>query len=313
MTAVRQRQALRDAAQWCARLGADPDCQTTRQQWQAWHQHDAVNQWAWQRLEAFHAELSGVPAALAQRTLATAPLVPGRRTVLKGMLLGLGLSGLAWTGYRQTPLWLADVRTATGERRDLLLQDGTRLTLNTATAADIRYEANQRLIILRAGEIMLETGKDPRPLSVRSKHGDMRALGTRFSVRQLDELTQLDVIEQAVAVRNQAQAAPLRVEAGMSLRFGSGPLPTPQTLDPNRAEWVNGSLVIDNWPLKRVLNELQRYRPGFIECADDIAHLRLSGAYPLDDTTRALAAIAQVLPVRIETRTRYWVRVRGLG
>ncbi|MNJ35574.1 fec operon regulator FecR [compost metagenome] len=313
MNAVSQRQALRDAAQWHARLGAAPECLQTRQQWQAWHQHDAVHQWAWQRLEAFHAELRGVPAALAQRTLLTAPPLPGRRTVLKGMVLGLGVSGLAWTGYRQTPRWLADVRTSTGERRDLLLQDGTRLTLNTATAVDIRYDANQRLIILHAGEIMLETGKDPRPLSVRSKHGEMQALGTRFSVRQQDELTELDVIEQAVAVRNQAETTPLQVEAGMSLRFGYGPLPTPQPLDPDRAEWVNGKLVIDDWPLKRVLNELQRYRPGFIDCADDVAHLRLSGAYPLDDTTRALAAIARVLPVRVETRTRFWVRVRHLG
>lgn len=313
MNAARQRQALRDAAQWYARLGAAPQCPQIRQQWQAWHQHDALHQWAWQRLESFHTELRGVPAALAQRTLATAPVLPGRRTLLKGMVLGLGVSGLAWTGYRQTPLWLADVRTSTGERRELVLQDGTRLTLNTATAVDIRFEADQRLIILRAGEIMLQTGKDPRPLSVRSKHGDMRALGTRFSVRQLDDLTELDVIEHAVAVRNQADAMPLRVEAGMCLRFGYGPLPTPQRLDPNRAEWVNGSLVIDDWPLNRVLDELQRYRPGFIDCADDVAQLRLSGAYPLDDTTRALAAIAQVLPVRIETRTRYWVSVRRLG
>ncbi|MNP56357.1 fec operon regulator FecR [compost metagenome] len=99
----------------------------------------------------------------------------------------------------------------------------------------------------------------------------------------------------------------------MCLRFGSGPLPPAQPLDPNRAEWVNGRLVIDNWPLGRVLDELQRYRPGFIDCAKDVAQLRVSGAFPLDDTSRALEAIAQALPVRIETRTRFWVRVRSLG
>ncbi|MDN7143695.1 FecR domain-containing protein [Pseudomonas sp. JQ170] len=313
MTAARQRQALRDAAQWHACLGAAPECRQTQQNWQAWHQSDAMHQWAWQRLEAFNAELRGVPVAVAQRALAADPVMPARRTLLKGLVLGLGVSGLAWTGYRQTPQWLADVRTATGERRELTLHDGTRLTLNTASAVDIRYTANQRLIVLHAGEIMLQTGKDSRPLSVLSPHGEMRALGTRFSVRLDDELTELDVIEQAVEVRNQTTAVPRRVEAGMSLHFGHGPLPLPRPLDPNRAEWVNGSLVIDDWPLHRVLTELQRYRPGFIDCARDVAHLRLSGAYPLDDTTRALAAIAQVLPVRIETRTRFWVRVRGLG
>jgi len=207
---------------------------------------------------------------------------------------------------------LADLRTSTGERRTRVLQDGTQLTLNTATAVDIRYDAGQRLILLRAGEIMLTTGKDPRPLTVRSQHGDMRALGTRFNVRQEGDFTELDVLEHAVAVHNHSAVEPLRVEAGMSLRFGSGALPRPQPVDVNRAQWLQGRLVIDGWPLARVLEALQRYRPGFIECADEVANLRVSGAYPLDDTTRALAAIAQALPVRIEMRTRYWVRVRAL-
>lgn len=313
MNPAGQRLALSDAAQWHARLGAAPGCQQTYREWQAWHQHDPAHQWAWQRLEAFHAELRGVPAALAQRTLATDLPQPGRRSVLKGLALGLGASGLAWAGYRQSPVWLADVRTATGERRALKLQDGTRLTLNTASAVDIQYGATQRLIILRAGEIMLQTASDPRPLRVRSQQGEMLALGTRFSVRQLGEQTELDVLEHAVAVSNRPGAAPRRVEAGTSLRFGDGPLPAPQPLDPNRSTWLEGRLVIDDWPLRQVLNELQRYRPGFIECTDAVAALRLSGAFPLDDTGRALAAIAQVLPVRIETRTRFWVRVRGLA
>jgi transmembrane sensor len=313
MTATQQRQALRDAAQWHARLSAGTDNPAIYEQWQAWHQGDAIHQWAWLRLEAFHAELRSVSATVAQRTLVVEPPLAGRRTVLKGLVLGLGVSGLAWTGYRQTPLWLADVRTVTGERRELRLADGTQLTLNTDSAVDIRYDPQQRLIILRAGEIMVATAKDARPLSVRSQQGEMRALGTRFSVRQLDGQTELDVLEHAVAVRNRADAEPLRVEAGMSLRFGTGPLPQPQMLDPNRSEWVNGRLVIDNWPLGQVLDELQRYRPGFIECAKEVAQMRLSGAFPLDDSARALEAIARALPVRIETRTRFWVRVRPLA
>lgn len=306
-----QRVALRDAANWYARLGAAPDCSGTRHQWQAWLEQDAMHQWAWQRLERLQSELHGLPPALTRDTLASDLEQPARRLLLKGLVLGTGVSALAWSGYRQSPLWLADLRTATGERRRILLADGTQLILNTASAVDIRFSAEQRLILLHAGEILVATAKDPRPLSVRSRHGHMRALGTRFSVRQEDNCTELQVLEHAVAVRNRAGAAELRVEAGMGLRFADGPLPAAQPLDPNGAEWANGRLVIDNWRLDRTLAELQRYRPGFIQCADDVAHLRLSGAYPLDDTDRTLAAIAKVLPVRIDQRTRYWIKVRG--
>lgn len=309
MNAAEQRLALRDAAQWHARLGAAPDCVQTRQQWQAWHQHDALHQWAWQRLENLQAELLGVPGPLARRALANGVAQPSRRTLLKGLVLGLGVSGLAWTGYRQAPIWLADQRTAIGERRSLTLPDGTRLMLNTASAVDIRFDAEQRLIVLRAGEILLETAKDARPLKVRSAHGEMRALGTRFSVRQHPAYTELNVLEHAVAVRNDLSDEERRVEAGLRLIFDQGPLPAPQPADPNQAQWQNGRLVIDNWRLDRALDELQRYRPGIITCAEEVAGLRLSGAYPLDDTDRALAAIAQALPVQIETRTRFWARV----
>ncbi|QLF93496.1 FecR domain-containing protein [Pseudomonas sp. ABC1] len=305
-----QRQALRDAAQWHARLGAAPDCARTREQWQAWYGHADIHQWAWQRLELLQSELQGLPGPLARRALGRGVAQPMRRTVLKGLVLGLGVSGLAWSGYRQAPVWLADLRTRTGERRSLVLSDGTRLTLNTASAVDIRFDAGQRLLVLRAGEILVETGKDPRPFKVRSAHGEMRALGTRFSVRQFADHTALDVQQHAVAVRNAPDAAEVRVDAGMGLDFADGPLPAPRLSDPSHGAWSQGRLVIDDWRLDRVLAELQRYRPGFIECADEVAGLRLSGAYPLDDTDRALAAIVQALPVRVEMRTRYWVRVR---
>ena len=70
MNPAGQRQALRDAAQWHARLGAAPDCPATRQQWQNWYQGDDLHQWAWQRLEHLQAELRGLPGPLARRTLA---------------------------------------------------------------------------------------------------------------------------------------------------------------------------------------------------------------------------------------------------
>ncbi|WP_437879799.1 FecR domain-containing protein [Pseudomonas sp. LRF_L74] len=309
MSPAEQRLALRDAAQWHARLGAEPDSAHIHQQWQAWHQQSDLHRWAWQRLENLQAELQGLPGPLARRTLGS-NVQATRRTLLKGLVLGLGVSGLGWSGYRNAPVWLADLRTSTGERRDLALVDGTRLILNTASAVDIRFEPTQRLIILRAGEILIETAKDPRPFRVRSAHGEMRALGTRFSVRQYDDHTRLNVLEHAVAVRNAADPTEVRVEAGMQLDFDQGPLPAPHAAEPNQTAWSQGRLVIDNWRLDRTLAELQRYRPGFIGCADYIASLRLSGAYPLDDTDRALAAIAQALPVRIETRTRYWVSVK---
>ena len=308
MTLSDRHLALRAAAQWHARLCAMPHCQTTREQLQDWLLADPLHPWAWQRVERLQAGLQGISGGLARYTLSTDASARGRRALLKGMLFGLGAAGLAWGGYQRSPVWLADLRTAIGERRNLLLADGSRLFLNTGSAVDIRYDADQRLILLRAGEILVETAADPRPLSVRSPHGDMRALGTRFGIRLFDDHTRLSVLEHAVAVSNASAGTPLRVDAGMGLDFDTGPLPAPHVTDVSQGAWSQGRLVVDDWRLDRTLAELERYRRGFIRCDESIAGLRVSGVYPLDDIDRTLQVIAQALKLQMHTRTRFWTR-----
>ena len=304
-----QRKALREAAQWHARLHAARDCADNRRQWQVWLDQSPLHGWAWERLERLQADLAGVPGPLARHTLVAGHGELGRRTLLKGLVLGLGVSGAVWTGYRHSPFWLAGVRTGKGERRSLTLEDGTRLTLNTDSAVDIRYSADQRLIELVEGEIAVYTASDPRPLRVHTVHGRMRALGTRFNVRLHADRTELIVIEHAVAVHNAASEHEVRVDAGMALTFNSGPLSEPRAADLASTEWREGQLVLDGWPLRSALAELQRYRPGVLSCSDDVAQLRLAGVYPLDDTDRALVAIAGALKLKVNTWTRYWVRL----
>ena len=300
--------ALREAAQWHARLGAAPQCSQTLSQLQAWLVLDPLHQWAWARVERLQTNLQGIPGALARQTIGEDAVLVGRRTLLKGGVLGLGMAGLVGTGYFHSPEWFADLRTGVGERRDVTLADGTRLSLNTGTAVDIRYGANHRLIVVHAGEILVQTAADSRPLSVRSPHGDMRALGTRFNVRLYPDHTRLTVLEHAVAVSNARTMEPVIAEAGMMLDIAADTVAMPRPADLGLSEWSRGLLVIDGWRLDRTLDELGRYRRGFLQCSDDVAGMRVSGVFPLDDTDRTLLVIAQALKLNLQTRTRFWVR-----
>lgn len=313
MTSPRERQVLREAAQWFARLGANPDSADVQAQWLAWHQADPSHQWAWERLDLLHAQMAGVPRPLAYRVLdklaRQTPALP-RRTLLKGLLLGAGLGAAGWQGYRRSPTWLADLHTATGERREETLADGSRLLLDTASAVDLAFDASTRLLILRAGAIQLTTASDPRPLIVRSAQGDLRALGTRFSVRQEQGSTRLSVFQHAVAVSPVHATGPQRiVEAGQGLTFDDRSSSPVESLAVDADSWTRGRLQVDGWRLDRLLAELQRYRSGYLGCADDIGGLRVSGSYPLDDIDMALGVIARALPIRVERYTRYWTRL----
>lgn len=52
---------------------------------------------------------------------------------------------------------------------------------------------------------------------VRSAQGDLRALGTRFAVRQLDGLTRLSVYQHAVAVRPEQAEGEVVIEQGQAV------------------------------------------------------------------------------------------------
>lgn len=306
-----EHQALSLAAHWFARLGAAPGDALVQRQWQAWHDENPLHQWAWQRVGLLQTQLGNAKGALGYQVLERAGrgvAVSGRRGLLKGLVLGVGVGALGWAGYRQAPVLLADLRTGTGERLTHTLDDGTTLVLNTASAVDIAYTAQTRLIVLRAGEIFIATAKDPRPFIVRSVQGAMQALGTRFSVRQQDGFTQLGVFEHAVAVRPQA-GENVVIPSGQAVSFNTQAPFDPHPLDPSADAWINGRLVVDGWRLDRLIGELQRYRSGYLGCAPEVAHLRVSGSYPLDDIDLALSAIARSLPVKVERRTDWWVRL----
>jgi transmembrane sensor len=68
-------------------------------------------------------------------------------------------------------------------------------------------------------------------------------------------------------------------------------------------------LVAHDMPLAEFIGELARYRPGRLACDPAIAHLRVSGIYPLADTTQVLDMLTRTLPVDVRQTTRFWVSV----
>ncbi|MGC4011284.1 MAG: FecR domain-containing protein [Pseudomonas sp.] len=278
----------------------------------SWHAADPEHRRAWQRLQQLQGTLAGVPATTARRVFNDLP-DRRRRDLLKllGVLLAAGGSGLVASevGWRET---FADQRTGTGERRQLSLEDGSTLALNSGSAVDIRFNASERRICLLAGEIFCQGVEDSRPLVVETAAGDIRsdtrAGAARFAVREIDGGSRVDSYQGGLEILpRHAMRVPLK--AGQRVWFdanGAGPL---VVADVNANAWSEGRLVAERMPLGQFLAELGRYRPGVLRCAPDAASLQLTGVFPLADTQRILAAVERTLPVRVSYLTRYWVTV----
>jgi transmembrane sensor len=240
-----------------------------------------------------------------------------RRASVKALATLLLTGGGAWMAREHVPwrAWSADVRTALGERRTLTLADGTRVTLNTDSAIDVRFDGTQRLLRLVSGEIMVATGHaqgERRPFIVETAQGNVQPLGTRFALRQYDTLCRLDVFEGAVRIEP-AEAPGLApvVRAGQRVRFTRNDIGAPELINDDAAAWADGLIVASGMRLGDFVSELRRYRAGHLSCDEVVADLRLSGTFPLVDTNRVLDTVARTLPVEVVFITRYWVTVRA--
>jgi transmembrane sensor len=60
-------------------------------------------------------------------------------------------------------------------------------------------------------------------------------------------------------------------------------------------------------PLGEVVQALRAYRAGFIRVAPRAAALHVYGTFSLDDTDRALAALAETLPIAVNVYQRGWL------
>ena len=192
---------------------------------------------------------------------------------LASLALVIGLTVLAGKNYLPMDYWMADQRTATGEQRVVTLADGTLLNLNTHSAVDVRFDERTRLIVLHEGEIMVQTGhNDARPFIVKTRDGSLRALQV---------LMHRDGLGQRVA------------------------------LAPGADAWTRGMLVLDNVRLADMVRELNRYRRGHLGVDPDVADLRITGTFPLNNIELALNALLPTLPVHITQHTPWWVTVSG--
>lgn len=306
----------RAAIAWYARLCSGEASALDQAAWSAWHAADPEHRRAWDKLERLRATLGSVPPRVGMPVL-KAVAAPGRRRVLRGLALTVGVGGATWIAWEQggAAALLADHRTAPGQRLAVALDDGSRLVLNTRSAVDVRFDAGQRLLRLREGEILVESAatrgrRDPRPLMVATANGSVQALGTRFTVRLHEDRTIVGVLEQAVRLRPALSDETLVLQAGEQAVLTATRVERIATPNPESAAWLDGHLVVDDAPLGEVVAELARYRAGHLGCDAAVAQLRVSGAFPLDDTDRALAALARSLPVRVAFATRYWVTLK---
>lgn len=305
---------LEQAAQWFAQLNAHPEDRQLHARWQQWHAQSPQNRQAWGYVERIGQRFQPLleENELAAQTLRSARSLSRRRALRAlAVLSGGALLGLA--GWRQGELrdqwasWNADYRSGTGEIREFRLADGSHCWLGGDSALDADFSGDARRLVLRSGEILVDTARDRRPFFVETAQGRLQALGTRFSVTQQDGSTRLAVFEGRVEITLADQRK--IIPAGQQSSFDLLHIDPMQPADPAREAWSQGVLLANDLSLARFITELAPYRRGHLAVSPAVAELRVVGSFPLHDSDRALDMLASILPVRIQRTLPWWVSI----
>lgn len=308
------------AIDWMVRLRAGTPDAALQERFNAWLAMDRAHSQAFEKLQERLAGSFNTVRALDRRLPGQAGearqvlLQPqaSRRDALR-VLAGISLlGGSLWLGSKSQfgESLLADLHTGRGQRQNFNLADGSRLSLNADSAVDLRFDDQQRVVILRHGELVIDVAPDPRrPLIVRTAEGEMRALGTRFLVAQEQDASRLVVLQHSVEARLFDGTAQV-VGEGQSVVLSSRSITFASGDEQRRADWLNGRLNVLDESLEKVVDALRPYGRGFVRVAPEVRSLRVQGVFPLDDPQKTLAALAETLPIRVD-RYSPWLTLIG--
>src|SRR5580692_563816 len=318
-----------EAAAWIWRMESGSPNTADPEAFDAWLRQDPRHRRAVDELSKVWESLDGL--AQAPRAQALPPLTEpsplvatshrlGRRPVRFAAAAALvaAVAGAMWLNKGSETQVLA---TAVGQHRNVVLADGSIVSLNTNTIVETNFGRHSREIYLRKGEAHFGVASDrSRPFLVHAGDAVVQAIGTEFEVRvRADQHVDVLVTEGRVEVRPDAPApAPhaldargeptavvtvRAVSAGQALSTATTNYPvTPVSREQLSSDlaWREGAVVFDSEPLSEAIAEIQRYTDARIIISDPgIASLPVGGRFKTDDLQGFLDGLQAALPITI--------------
>ena len=310
---------VEQASRWFVRLQAEADDATVHE-WKQWYQADPEHAAAWQGFAALHEALPDGRRSQDSAQAAAVKAVAnrqGRREHLKLILstLAIGLTASGTYRYANNNGWMADYRTRVGEQRAVRIgAAATPLLLNTNTAIDIKPNGRFTDVHLYSGELWLNDTRQHAAADIRVLTHDavIEPSSAQLLVRCLrDEASPYTfaALRKGYASITTSRQVKGEMHADQMLRITGDRMFVQSGLPDREFAWTNGVLVADGMRLGEFLAELARYRPGLLSCAPELENLPITGTFRIQNTDLVLEALAASENLKLDYRTRYWVKV----
>ena len=299
--------AQAEAAEWLTRLGNRSITNDTAREFRDWRD-DPANDAAYEEAEAFweasgeHAADPGImemtEAALARGELARRPWHRRPAVVWSTVMACLAVAGVGIAFGVAMP---HSYSTGRNDQQVVQLDDGSKVHLNVNSKVEVRFTRGERHIRLARGEAFFEVTHDAlRPFIVEADQTRVRAVGTKFDVRDRGSDVQVTLLEGQVRVQQDAQpsgwtlAPNERLVLPDSGAVRKAPVDATQTVS-----WTTGRLAFKDTPLADAVAEVNRYsKTRVVLEGDDLSHRLLDGYFDVGDTQSFVKGVSLVLDLQ---------------
>ena len=328
-----------EAALWCMRFSEGKITRDQQRRFSDWLDADSKNRAAfelaastWQEVHAAEASPEFLPLRVeALESLQQHYRLRGTRLSRwrrSGFAVAASLAvvilAAAAIGWWQWPTAYA---TGLGERRVIVMLDGSIVSLDASSEVTARFSKNDRTFELIRGRAKFEVAKDPmRPFRVAAADRVVVATGTAFSVELVSGQVRVILYEGHVSIVGPstpaASGAPTphktmsagtlaarELSAGNQLQGAISdasskitPIDGPQSLS-----WESGQLEIVDEPLATAIERMNRYPGPRLEVGDpQVGGLLITGVFSAGNTKAFAEGVAAAFPVRVEVNGDTW-------
>ncbi|WP_116812614.1 FecR family protein [Steroidobacter cummioxidans] len=304
------------AARWVMRMDRGELGESEQRDLDAWLDADARHRGAFIRAQAIWSDIDRI-AALGAGELTVTPRRRWSATYLpKAAAIAACVIALTLASVQVSSRYLAGREsTARGETRRLMLDDGSALALNTQSVVQVKFDDDQRRVVLRRGEASFQVAHDEqRPFLVQAGDVWVRAVGTAFNVRMKEqgegvEVTVTEGVVEVTRADDSKQVTMRRVRHNEEiLAQPRQPIevePLSDEVIARRLAWHEGRLIFDGERLAAAVEEVNRYSSVAVVIEDArLAEKAFIGSFQIGDARGFAQAAAVAFDARVIEKDR---------
>ncbi len=313
----------RTAEAWLVRMGRPEVSARDLKAFEAWLDADPARLHDYQALKATRREARALKASLTAE-LAAIPARPRRTSPSRsrGLLIGgpilaalcVAIVGVAlWPRFAADPMAGATTyAAATGEIRDVVLADGSHVTLDTGTTIRVAMADDARHVVLDRGQAYFEVRHDTaRPFEVGVGDRQVVVTGTRFITTLAGDAASVALLQGSVSlVSGSGQTLKMKPGDGVAYRVKQASQSWSHIDPVETAPWRDRRLVFRDAPVTEVVAQLSRYTPVRLIADPALGKVRITAVFPLEGQDSLVERIDRLLPVAVSASGPDTVTVR---